>query len=102
MIAIILIALVAFWLVHNAFEDSKGTALLPYRTVATQPFVHQPDLPEHEQLASQSPEQPPGVLDTTRVAYDLGIPAERLARPWPGYLMGPASDLGWLGAVVDG
>lgn len=108
MIATILIAQVAFWLVHNAFEASRGTALLECRdqpptceATDVQPFVHQPDLPEHEQLASHNPEQPPGVLDTTPVWVDVGIPGFDI-RPLPKrtHLMGPASDLGWLGAVV--
>jgi hypothetical protein len=96
----ILIALVAFWLVvHNAIEAADTTAPQPYRTVATQPFVHQPDLPEHEQLASQNPEQPAGVLDTTSVWVDAAFQVEWLARPWPGHLMGRPSDDGWLEAV---
>ena len=104
----ILIALVAFWLVvHNANEAAGTTAPLTchFRSITCEamdvpPFVHHPDVPERDQLAVQNPEQPAGVLDTTRVAYDLGITAERLARPWPGYLMDRPSDDGWLAAVA--
>ena len=76
-----LIALVAFWLVvHNTNEAAGTTAPLTchFRSITCEamdvpPFVHHPDVPERDQLALQNPEQPAGVLDTTRVAYDLGI-----------------------------
>jgi hypothetical protein len=90
-----------------AIEGLDHTALLQCHVQSTtceamdvQPPVHHADAPERELQALHEPEQLVEAPSTKPIAYDLGIPSERSARPWPSHVMGRASDDGWLGTVV--
>jgi hypothetical protein len=64
-----------------AFEALDRTALLQCHVQSTtceamdvQPPVHHADVPERELQALHDPAQPPRVLDTKPIAYDVGVP----------------------------